>query len=237
VAAASFFNASSGLAVQEVHQGCIRQAAYRATLPHSLYDCPLPPSSLPQERFAAKPDEERLVELETLRQYLEEASEAVDKAVASNISAVERMKKLLTAQDKKAMILEMAEVGFAVCFWGGGRRRGRLGHVTTAAAAVGPSQQLNAMILEMIEVVAVGVGGRPLQLLQFVFLSSSGKGEVQLGRQVFNRACPGLVHPLQLLTARKLPVATSPLLLLLLLLCAVGQRDRCCFVGPPAAEH
>jgi hypothetical protein len=66
--------------------------------------------SFTQERFAAKPDEERLVELETLRQYLEEARDAVDAAVASNISAVERMKKLLTAQDKKAMILEMAEV-------------------------------------------------------------------------------------------------------------------------------
>jgi hypothetical protein len=64
-----------------------------------------------QERFAAKPDEERLIELETLRQYLEEGKEAVDIAVASNISAVERMKKLLTAPDKKAMILEMAEVG------------------------------------------------------------------------------------------------------------------------------
>lgn len=50
------------------------------------------------------------MELETLRQYLEEARDAVDAAIACNISAVERMKKLLTAQDKKAMILEMAEV-------------------------------------------------------------------------------------------------------------------------------
>lgn len=66
-----------------------------------------------QERFAAKPDEDRLIELETLRTYLEEGREAVDKAVASNISAVERMKKLLTAPDKKAMILEMAEVSAA----------------------------------------------------------------------------------------------------------------------------
>lgn len=62
-----------------------------------------------QERFAPKPDEERLAELETLRQYLEEAREAVDKAVQANISAVDRMKKLLSAPDKKAMILEMAE--------------------------------------------------------------------------------------------------------------------------------
>lgn len=63
-----------------------------------------------QERFAAKPDEDRLAELETLRQYLEEGKEAVDKAVTSNISAVDRMKKLLTAQDKRTMIRDMAEV-------------------------------------------------------------------------------------------------------------------------------
>eukprot|EP00877_Chromochloris_zofingiensis_P004637 jgi/Chrzof1/14174/Cz08g28060.t1 len=62
-----------------------------------------------QERFAAKPDEERLAELDTLRQYLDEAREAVDKAVASTTSAVDRVKKLLTAQDKKTTIREMAE--------------------------------------------------------------------------------------------------------------------------------
>lgn len=54
----------------------------------------------------------------------------MDAAVASNISAVERMKKLLTAQDKKAMILEMAEVRrvwelFSGCLLGvlGGREQ------------------------------------------------------------------------------------------------------------------
>ena len=61
-----------------------------------------------QERFAAKPDEERLAELETLRQYLEEGAEAVDKAVTATASAVDRMKKLLSSQDKKATILAMA---------------------------------------------------------------------------------------------------------------------------------
>lgn len=61
-----------------------------------------------QERFAAKPDEERLAELETLRQYLEEGAEAVDKAVTATASAVARMKKLLSSQDKKATILAMA---------------------------------------------------------------------------------------------------------------------------------
>jgi hypothetical protein len=52
--------------------------------------------------------QERLAELDLLRKYLEEAVEAVDKAVASNISAVERMKKLLTSPDKKQCISEMA---------------------------------------------------------------------------------------------------------------------------------
>ncbi|KAF8061121.1 celF [Scenedesmus sp. PABB004] len=60
------------------------------------------------ERFAAKPDEDRLAELDTLRQYLEEGAEAVDKAVAANVSAVERMKALLSAADKKAKIRDMA---------------------------------------------------------------------------------------------------------------------------------
>jgi hypothetical protein len=52
--------------------------------------------------------QERLAELDLLRKYLEEAVEAVDKAVASNISAVERMKKLLTSPDKKQCISDMA---------------------------------------------------------------------------------------------------------------------------------
>jgi len=60
------------------------------------------------EEAAAK-SQERLAELELLRQYLEEATEAVDKAVACTSTAVERVKKLLTAPDKKAMIIEMAE--------------------------------------------------------------------------------------------------------------------------------
>eukprot|EP00882_Tetradesmus_deserticola_P012797 GHRQ01013562.1.p1 GENE.GHRQ01013562.1~~GHRQ01013562.1.p1 ORF type:complete len:257 (+),score=93.25 GHRQ01013562.1:702-1472(+) len=61
-----------------------------------------------QERFSPKPDEDRLAELDTLRQYLEEAVEAVDKAVASNISAVERMRTLLSSPDKKQCISDMA---------------------------------------------------------------------------------------------------------------------------------
>ncbi|GLI61874.1 hypothetical protein VaNZ11_004384 [Volvox africanus] len=60
------------------------------------------------ERFSAKPDQERLAELDTLRQYLEEAVEAVDKAVVKTASATDRLKKLLTSKDKKETILEMA---------------------------------------------------------------------------------------------------------------------------------
>lgn len=61
------------------------------------------------ERFAPDGgDEDRLGELELLRQYLEEARDAVDKAVAANVSAVERMKRLLSAPDKKQAISDMA---------------------------------------------------------------------------------------------------------------------------------
>ncbi|KAG2438871.1 hypothetical protein HYH02_010669 [Chlamydomonas schloesseri] len=60
------------------------------------------------ERFSPKPDQERLAELETLRTYLEEAVEAVDKAVAATATAAERLKKLLGSKDKKQCILDMA---------------------------------------------------------------------------------------------------------------------------------
>ncbi len=62
-----------------------------------------------RERFAPKPDQERLAELETLRDYLEGMSKAVDQAVAATSSAKDKVKRLLEAQDKKACILEMAE--------------------------------------------------------------------------------------------------------------------------------
>ncbi|GFR47419.1 hypothetical protein Agub_g9136, partial [Astrephomene gubernaculifera] len=65
-------------------------------------------SVIGSERFTAAPNQERLVELETLRQYLEEAVEAVDKAVVKTANATERLKKLLTSRDKKETILEMA---------------------------------------------------------------------------------------------------------------------------------
>lgn len=63
------------------------------------------------ERFSTVPDEDRLAELETLRDYLTEATEAIDNATKAVIAAPERVKKLLGAKDKKAMLLEMAGAG------------------------------------------------------------------------------------------------------------------------------
>ncbi|MEW5313655.1 MAG: hypothetical protein WDW38_005203 [Sanguina aurantia] len=64
---------------------------------------------LGRTRFSSKPDEEKIAELEALRQYLSEAIVVIDNAVTNTASAVDRMKKLLTSRDKKATILEMAE--------------------------------------------------------------------------------------------------------------------------------
>jgi len=55
------------------------------------------------------PDEDRVAELETLRTYLEEAVEAVDRAVRATSTAAERMRALLEAKDKRAAILALAE--------------------------------------------------------------------------------------------------------------------------------
>lgn len=60
------------------------------------------------ERFAPKPDEDRLAELEALRTYLTDAAAAVDATIAQTASAAERMRALLSSKDKKEMILEMA---------------------------------------------------------------------------------------------------------------------------------
>ncbi|PSC72568.1 hypothetical protein C2E20_4310 [Micractinium conductrix] len=60
------------------------------------------------ERFSPIPDEDKLAELETLRDYLNEAVEAVEKAAATLAAPQDRLKKLLEAKDKKAVLLEMA---------------------------------------------------------------------------------------------------------------------------------
>jgi len=63
------------------------------------------------ERFSPAPDEDRLAELETLREYLTTVAEAVDKATEAVAAAPERLKKLLLSKDKKETLLEMAGAG------------------------------------------------------------------------------------------------------------------------------
>lgn len=63
------------------------------------------------ERFSTQPDEDRLAELEALRDFLKETTAAVDQVVTSMTAPQDRMKKLLQAKDKKAMLLEMAGSG------------------------------------------------------------------------------------------------------------------------------
>jgi hypothetical protein len=59
--------------------------------------------------------QDRLAELETLRDFLKEAITALDATTTSIITGPgERLKKLLGAPDKKAMLLEMAGVS-TVC--------------------------------------------------------------------------------------------------------------------------
>jgi len=64
-------------------------------------------------RFASESEEEKetLVELEALRTYLEGAVKSLDHAISNMASAKDRMAKLLSAKDKKDMILTMAEAG------------------------------------------------------------------------------------------------------------------------------
>ncbi|GMH43624.1 hypothetical protein BSKO_11546 [Bryopsis sp. KO-2023] len=65
-------------------------------------------SSIGDIRFAGiDVDEDRLAELETLREYLKAASSAVDEAAHKTTDAVERFKRLVTSKDKKATIIEM----------------------------------------------------------------------------------------------------------------------------------
>ena len=63
------------------------------------------------QRLSTQPDEERLAELDTLREYLSKAVEAVDNATQAVAAAPIRLKKLLESKDKKATLLEMAGAG------------------------------------------------------------------------------------------------------------------------------
>ena len=63
------------------------------------------------ERLAAAPDEDRLAELEALRDYLGAAVAAVDAATTAIAAPADRLKKLLEAPDKKAALQSMAAAG------------------------------------------------------------------------------------------------------------------------------
>lgn len=60
------------------------------------------------EQLSPAPDEERLAELEMLRDYLKEAVEAVDNATKQVTAAPERLKKLIESKNKKETLLQMA---------------------------------------------------------------------------------------------------------------------------------
>jgi hypothetical protein len=63
------------------------------------------------EQISPSPDEERLAELEILRDYLKEATEAVDNATKEITAAPVRLKKLMESKDKKETLLQMAGDG------------------------------------------------------------------------------------------------------------------------------
>ncbi|KAK9820504.1 hypothetical protein WJX72_011080 [[Myrmecia] bisecta] len=61
-----------------------------------------------EERFSNDPNQGRLDELEALRDVLQKGVQAIDTAAKQIAAPLDRMRKLLTAPDKKAMLLEMA---------------------------------------------------------------------------------------------------------------------------------
>jgi hypothetical protein len=63
------------------------------------------------ERLSTAPDEDRLAELDALREFLNTAVEAVDNATKAVAAAPERFKKLMMSADKKGTLLEMAGAG------------------------------------------------------------------------------------------------------------------------------
>jgi len=68
-------------------------------------------SAVGELRFAKSPDEGKLAELEVLRDYLRAGVEAFDANVEAMKQPAARMRKLLTAPDKKATLLQMAGDG------------------------------------------------------------------------------------------------------------------------------
>lgn len=62
-----------------------------------------------EQRFANPPNENRLAELETLRDFLKQTVALIDKRTKEIAAPAERLRTLLMSKDKKATILEMAE--------------------------------------------------------------------------------------------------------------------------------
>ena len=69
-----------------------------------------------QERFASKPNEDRVGELEALREFLEQAAAAFDAQQQKVLEPVDRLKQLLAAKDKRATLLEMAGKTLCTCW-------------------------------------------------------------------------------------------------------------------------
>lgn len=61
-----------------------------------------------EQRFASPPNENRLAELESLREFLKETISLLDSRTQQIAAPAERLRSLLMSKDKKATILEMA---------------------------------------------------------------------------------------------------------------------------------
>lgn len=61
-----------------------------------------------EQRFASPPNETRLAELESLRDFLKETVVLIDSKTKEIAAPAERLRTLLMSKDKKATILEMA---------------------------------------------------------------------------------------------------------------------------------
>lgn len=61
-----------------------------------------------EQRFSSSPEEGRIAELESLQNFLKEGITAIDSRTSALAAPTERLRKLLTAKDKKATINEMA---------------------------------------------------------------------------------------------------------------------------------
>ena len=64
-----------------------------------------------KERFAARPDDARVAELQGLRDFASQAVQDLDKKMEGLAAPRERVMKLLQAQDKKGMLLQMQGEG------------------------------------------------------------------------------------------------------------------------------